>query len=103
MSLELECPYNELELKVCAIGLDKKITPEIVEKMNAFPERDQSTKAIAEYHSVSTTDLINSPNYQELVHAYQTMSVKELLANIQSIGFNEKEAWVLLLSATGQI
>lgn len=105
---EMNCPYDEITLKIALLGLDKKMEDEalalrIKERMAEFLITDKAelNKKIAEHNGVGVLDVINSPNYITLKEEFSRTLLLKSIDVLKEETFSDKEAWALITLATG--
>jgi len=104
----MQLPYSALELNIALLSIESKLTEETIDgitnAVNAAIPRVKShaelNKAVADYNGISLEQLINSPNMTAMVKEYQAYNCKKVIANIEKLGFTNKESWALLVTAT---
>ena len=105
---EMNCPYDEITLKVALIGLNSKMEDEslairVKERMSEFLITDKSelNKKIAEHNGVGVLDIINSPNYITLKEEFSKTLLLKTIEVLKEETFSDTEAWAIITLATG--
>lgn len=105
---DMNCPYDEITLKVALLGLNKKMEDEalgnrIKERLSEFLITDKAdlNKKLAEYNGVGVLDIINSPNYTTLREEFSKTLILRAIDVLKEESFTDKEAWALITLATG--
>jgi aminopeptidase N len=106
----MKCPYDSLTLTLESIKLAPKLNKmvedigeEVLSKrMEAFAEKHNSINLedknkVAEFHSITVSELINSPNYKVLKEEYKEKCTQDVFNELkEQFQFNDKEVWALL-------
>ena len=106
----INCPYDALTLQIAMLGAANKLEKyeqqhgegSTVEKLNSLqlttPEPSELNKRAAEHHGITIDQLINSPNYAVLKSEYGESMVHKVMGILKTeFGFEDKEAWALML------
>ena len=110
--MDVQCPYNELQLKIALIAasdkladvnLQEKILSKIKETPNITEDKAIFNKNIADFNGISVADLINSPNYETLKSEYASTLFYKILNIYKDFNFTDKEAWALLCLSFGKL
>lgn len=109
---KMKCPYNEMQLRIALMNLDKKVE-EIGEdkfagimnrvSMNQLPEdKAGQNKLVAESNGIDVATLINSPNYETLMLEYkQGLLLKSIGEMEERLGVDNKTAWAIVVAGMG--
>lgn len=113
----IECPYDDLELKLALLSLHKKIDSyaakkdgergqameKLAEKMGKIKIDASDKQAVASHHNIELEQLLNSKNYQTLVDEYAQFQTGRILGLVKKeLGASDREAWAMLFVAAGQ-
>ena len=101
--LEIDCPYDDLTLRLAVISLGDKFTEDIQKNLLSKLEVNKpiTKNVVAEFHGITLEQLINSPNYEILLNEHRESIVKNFLKVVKNEGcFSDQEAWALLILAT---
>ena len=108
--LEIKCPYSDIVMKLALLSLDSKMEDEslgerLYKRLSEIYSLTKSeiNKAIAEDNGIQVIDLINSPNYTNLVAEYSKNRINKTLDILKEEGFSDKEAWAFVLAGSGNI
>lgn len=108
--MNISIPYDEITLKTAAISASSKLEKEgiqeiILDKISQISPQSMSEFNIksAEFHGITLSELVNSPNYEILKNEYATHNLS-LIRNIyKESGFNDKESWALICLGLGKL
>lgn len=99
----VKIPYSKMELQIASFDLMSRLEKdtEIREKFEIVAkalviEPGTKLKCVAEYHGIQLELLVNSPNMNNLVDAWEENRAKHIVSKFEEIGFDVKESWILL-------
>ena len=113
--MELQCPYDEVTLKIALISASSKMASYQAEHggeeaalkrieeafvgLTVIEEGVPLNAAVAAHNGISVEALINSPNYLTIKGEFVAMKVQQVLAKMgPEFGLDDKEAWAVLLA-----
>lgn len=111
----MNCPYDEITLRIALLSANGKLVKiseekgdvelmrlmdTAVKEMGEGPsDKETLNKEVAAHNGVSVSDLIGSPNYQELVQEFCYSRVVKVIDNVKDLfGFTSQEAWAVILA-----
>jgi len=107
----INIPYSQFELDIALLGISNRLeedkSAEIMQEfVTSFEEKTGKTQAernkkIAEFHGITVSEFINSPNLTTLVEMFQesyTIEMKNTL--MEKLGVSDKEAWAIITYGT---
>lgn len=107
----INIPYSQFELDIALLSISNRLEEEnfteiMQEFVTAFEEKTGKTQAernkkIAEFHGITVSEFINSPNLTTLVEMFQesyTIEMKNTL--MEKLGVSDKEAWAIITYAS---
>jgi len=107
---DVTCPYNKMTLQIASMGLEKKLTEELsnklaeeINKQCDITNEAELKKSCAEHHGITLEMLINSPNYEKLMSEFWRSLFHKTLEVLKSNGFSNEEAWAFVALGTGEL
>ena len=102
----MKIPYSKLELSIALlevedlIGDDEKFAAEM-EQATVDLVKEPTPQNIANHFGISTLDLANSPNRQQMNQEFMEFGVRTVINYLVSKkGFTDKQAWALIYAGT---
>jgi len=105
----IDIPYNELELRIAAIGMEQKVEEHkdaiknILESKSSFSTEADRYKEIADHYGITVVDLMNSPNLGTLLDKYGESIMLYIRKDLLDLGFEDKETWAFILVLNGKL
>ena len=106
--MNLKVPYTKNELLLAVVtaatkleNLSSEKQEELRDSIDGVCEMDQDgnvNKAVANYNGISVQDLINSPNMAFLIQQWRMVHLNKAVNVMKNFGFEENEAWAMLLA-----
>lgn len=112
MATKITAPYDELTLKIALMTASQKMNKVVEEKGQQYfqdaimeimasnpPPTEETTIRAAKHFGVSPKELIDSPNYTELMREYVLVNIRRIVAaTCAKFGLTDKEGWAVCLS-----
>ena len=111
--MELNCPYNQLQLMTAGLSAQNKLTTmgekkveELMEKINnvsSIKTKAELNDAVATSNGITLSELINSPNYSVLIDDYEKRIFNQGIQILSDYGFTDIECWALVALTLGKL